>query len=282
MSDDLHRALHDTTETLTLDRPVTEIVARGDRIRRGRRRITLGCAAAVLAGATALSVALPQGSSPLVSEAQAAWGPHAVNLSDDDIRAANEACRYGFRPSKKAGGYKLPAGAQPIAADERDGLALLAYVVDGVMSTCNLVRDGDGFAPSGGSWDEVEPLHPGTHAAFVAANAAVGTPDEQGRLIFDENNPDQPIFQVYGVLEVSDDVARVDVTIGGETVEAAVHEGFAFFWLPDGHTEKEFDATTAVVFDSEGAELQSGNIYELKPIPADGGRSINDEEEGRY
>lgn len=283
MSNDLRQALHDTTDELTLDRPVTDIVARGDRLRRGRRRrITLGAAAAVLAGAAALSVALPQGSSPLVSEAQAAWGPHAVNLSDDDIRAANEACRYGFRPSKKAGGYKLPAGAQPIAADERDGLALLAYVVDGVMSTCNLVRDGDGFAPSGGSWDEVEPLHAGTHAAFVAANAAVGTPDEQGRLIFDENNPDQPIFQVYGVLEVSDDVARVDVTIGGDTVEAAVHEGFAFFWLPDGHTEKEFDATSVVVFDSEGAELQSGNIYELKPIPADGGRSITDEEEGRY
>ena len=61
-----------------------------------------------------------------------------------------------------------------------------------------------------------------------------------------------------------------------------MHEGFVFFWLPDGHTEEEFDATTVVVFDSAGAELQSGNIYELKPIPADGGRSITDEEEGRY
>ena len=140
------------------------------------------------------------------------------------------------------------------------------------MSTCNLVRDGDGFAPSGGSWDEVEPLQPGTHAAFVAANAAVGTPDEEGRLIFDETTPTSRSSRCTASSRSRTTSRGVDVTIGGDTVEAAVHEGFAFFWFPDGHTEKEFDATTVVVSDSEGAELQRGNIYELKPIPADGGR----------
>ena len=279
MSNDLHQALHDTTEELTLDRPVTDVVARGERIRRRRRRVTLGGAAAVLAGAAALSVALPQGSSPLVPEAQAAWGPHAVNLTADQIEVANDTCRYGFRPSKKAGGYKLPVGAQPIVADERDGLALLVYVVDGVMSTCNLVRDGAGYAPSGGSWDEVEPLDPGVHVSFVSANAAIGTPDKKGRLIY---SPDGPISQAYGVLEVSDDVERMDVTIAGTTVEAALHEGFALFWLPDGHSQDEFDATTIVAYDGEGAELATGNMFNQPPVPADGGRSITDEEEGRY
>ena len=40
----------------------------------------------------------------------------------DDIRAADKACCYGFRPSREKG-WTLPAGVQPIAADERNGLA---------------------------------------------------------------------------------------------------------------------------------------------------------------
>jgi len=270
MSNDLHRALHDATEELTLDRSVTDIIARGDQIRRGRRRrITLGCAAAVLAGAAALSVALPQGSSPMVPSAQAAWGPKAVNLSDADLAAANDACRYGFRPSKQSGGYKLPAGVQPVVADERNGLALLVYVYAGVQAECSLVRDGGGYGPRGGAWDEVEPLEPGVHVSFVSSNAATGSPDG-------------PVTQAYGVLEVSDDVERLDVTIADETVEAALYEGFALFWLPDGHSQEEYLTTSIVAYDAAGAELASGNMLDQPPVPADGGRSITDEEEGRF
>ena len=280
MSNDLHHALDESTETLTLDRSVTDIVARGDRIRRGRRRIALGGAAAVVAGAAALSVALPQGSSPMVPSAQAAWGPNAVNLAAGELDAAGQVCREEFAPAF-AKGWTLPADVPPIAADERNGLAELVYVHDGVIGTCSLARDGGGYAPRGGSWDEVETLGPGIHLGFITMTGAIGTPDAQGRLIY---SPDGPVSQAVGILQASDEVKRVEVTVAGTTVEAAVHEGFVFFWLPDGHPQSVVDAATVVAYDSEGSELELGssNLFNQPPVPADGGRSITDEEEGRF
>ncbi len=85
----LEEALRDSAADLALDRPLTDVIARGDRIRRGRqRRLALGGVAAAVVGATALSIALPQQSSPLLPAANAAWGPELVNMPADDLAAA--------------------------------------------------------------------------------------------------------------------------------------------------------------------------------------------------
>ena len=235
----LEEALRDSAADLALDRPLTDVIARGDRIRRSRqRRLALGGVAAAVVGATALSIALPQQSSPLLPAANAAWGPELVNMPADDLAAAGDVCRRQLDGPD----WRIPSGTQPLAAEARDSVAILYFRHGGMAGDCRMaLRDG-AYAVSGassGRWDE---LPAGTHVEL----ASMG---------YGQDRLNGPVRDVAGALHVSDDVASLEIDAGGDIREATVADGVAMFWLSDGFTMEEVEAMTVTAYAADGTVL---------------------------
>lgn len=253
MSTTLEEALRESTADLTLDRPLDDVVARGDRLRRQRsRRIAVSGVAAAVVGATALSVTLPHDSSPLLPDANAAWGPALVNLSGDDLAEAGKECRAALSHSA----WRIPADAEPIAADLRNGTAVLLYQAGDTVGACTLTPGNPGFAPRSGSTALWRELPAGIHVELIS-------------LSFGSTGLDGPLNHTAGSLRVSDAVDRLVIAVGGESSEARVGNGVAMFWVPDGVSQDELDELAITAYDADGAVLVRGPLDKLpsKGIP---------------
>jgi hypothetical protein len=240
----LEEALRDSAGDLALDLPLTDVIARGDRIRRGRqRRLALCGLAAAVVGATALSIALPQQSSPLLPAANAAWGPELVNMPADDLAEAGDVCRSAL----DGPGWRIPSGTQPLAAEARDSVAILYFRHGGMAGDCRMVLRDGAYVVSGassGRWDE---LPAGTHVEL----ASMG---------YSQDRLNAPVRDVAGALQVSDDVASVEIDAGGDIRDATVADGVAMFWLSDGFTMEEVDALTVTAYAADGTVLSAGPL----------------------
>ena len=123
----VQRALSDQTAHLHMATPVGDILTRGDSLTRRRRRTLLGgVIVAGVATVSGFSVVASPGSSPLVPQAQAAWGPSMVNLPDSVLDEARRQCA----PNVRAMGMTLPD--RPVAADSKNGETLVVYRNDKV------------------------------------------------------------------------------------------------------------------------------------------------------
>jgi len=244
----LEDALRGSAADLSLDRPVGDVMARGDRLRRRRaRRFAAGGVAAAAVAASALSLTLPSSTTPLVPAANAAWGPALVNLPADDLEQADQECRRILRDM----GWQIPAGIKPLAADARGDVALLFYRFDGRTGDCSLERRDGELSSSGAAAGRWEELTAGTHVELIFMSYATG------RL-------DGPVRNAAGGIRVSDAVDRLELEYAGETVEATVDSGVAMFWLPDGMTQQDLDALTITAYDAAGEVLVDGELLELR------------------
>lgn len=242
MTTDLEQALRASGNDLVLDRPVADVLDRGHQLRRRRsRRMTVGAVAATFVGVSALSMTLPQEASPIPA-ADAAWGPALVNLADDDLAAAERACRAMARDDRP-----IPEDVQPRAADSRGGVTMLVYRDEDYSGACMLDERDDGYRPRAHSWGDAAGLPTGVHIELIALGFA--TRSETG-----------PTHSTAGAVEVSESVARVEIAVGGQTVAARVDEGVAMFWLPDGLSQGDVDSAVATAYDAEGVLLATRDL----------------------
>lgn len=238
---DLRSELEARTAHLHLDRPVAAVVARGDRIRRRRRTAVLGGVAAVGAvGALAASALTPPGSSPLAPPAAyAAWGPAMVNL--DRATAAEVATTCGADLDDF--GFDV-AAATAVAADSRGGDTVAVYRGERRFGVCALAGPAGELRPRSAVVGRLAPLRPGTHVALMTST-------------FAQDTLDAPVDDGVGALQVSPRVDRVEVEVAGDTFEAAVGNGVAMFWLPDGLAQADVDAARATAYDGAGEVLSA-------------------------
>ncbi|MEV7430400.1 hypothetical protein AB0N29_12355 [Nocardioides sp. NPDC092400] len=244
-SRDVRGELRAQTSHLTMETPVESILARGDRLGRRRRRAVAGgvvAAAAVGAvGVLGTSVMAPPGSSPLVPEARAAWGPAMVNLPAPEAGETGRECARHVRDL----GADLAPGADPVAADTRGGQTVAVYRAGGSYALCTLreeARRGTRLRSAVvGRWDG---LRPGADVGLIGLTAA-------------SDDPDAPTRDVAGALRVGPGVEQVTVDVDGQVLDAAVGGGVAMFWLPDGLTSPELADVRATAYDADGTELST-------------------------
>lgn len=242
------RELRNTLEMqishLTLAAPVDDIIDRGNRLRRKRQR---GLGVGVVAGgflvAAGVSIALPSGSSPLVPEA-AAWGPSMVNVEPPLLAEAGKQCAHDMRTM----GWDMPADTKPIAADTRNGETVAFYRIGKDYGVCTFTgataRALQIRSSTNGDWDE---LPPDVHVDFISAAYAVQTPGA-------------PTRDGVGAAQVSADTTRVTIDVAGQTLDAAVGNGVAAFWTPDGTSLEQIDDAVLTAYDADGNVLSSTTI----------------------
>jgi hypothetical protein len=243
------RELRDTMQTqishLSLSTPVDEILERGDRRRRRRRRgITAGVLATAVLAATGASITLPSGSTPLVPEASAAWGPSMVNLAPDLSAEAGKQCARDLRLT----GLKMPADTPPIAGDVRNGKTIVVYRVGTDYGACTFTGETARAltirSSASGRWQE---LAPGAGVTLISG-------------AFAQPSLDAPTRDGAGVAQVSAETTRVTVDVSGQLLEAAVDNGVAAFWTPDGTSAEEIEGTVLTAYDQAGDVLSSTGI----------------------
>lgn len=244
MTNHLEEDLKASLADLTLDRPVDQVIARGQQMRRRRaRRGAFGAVAAASVGAAVLSVTLPGGESPLVTAASAAWGPELVSMQSDDLGAAVRTCH----DMQQESGWTIPSGLDPVVADLRGDTSVVVYADGDDVASCYAQRHNGRFLPSGASLGTRQEMPAGANLELVSLSGASGTVDG-------------PVRDGAAVFEVSDAVERVDVTVDGQTVHALVDDGFAALWLPDGIAQSAIDHATVTAYDRSGNVLVDDTV----------------------
>jgi hypothetical protein len=258
MTTDLDDALRTAGQELHLDRELSAVLSRGDRLRRRRRRVRLGVAGlavAVVAGGAAVTLTRPHDDSVPVATDDSAWGAHMVNLTGDDLTEADGVCRTW---GDESGTPYLPATARLVAGDSRGGVSALLYRYGDEFASCSVISPGPGeHASGGGSFgSHWRPLPGGTHFEDLGGVASVDhVPTTPG-------GPGGHLSDAVDAIRVSDDVARLVVHVAGQDIETRVGDGLAVCWLPDGILQSDYDAATATAYAADGTELDSGTLLD--------------------
>lgn len=236
MNTDLETRLREQTGTPGLDRPVDDIFRRGDRLRRRRAGAVVGAGAAAAVAVLAGSVALPPGSSPVVTSAVASWSGGTTNLSGDELRAVSDACL--------AGQSAIPEGTLPLAAESRDGTVLAYFRGAGTQATCVADQSADATQMVS-RWEHAyAPLPQGTDLGDDVRFGYSDPGDEGG-----------PVTGLWTADEVSGRVARVSAEIGGSTYDGTVVDETSLFWLADGFNADQVDDAVFTAYDAQGHVL---------------------------
>ena len=256
MTTDLEGALRSTGADLHLSRPVTDVLARGDRLRQRRYAFRTGTAALCLAVAGGAAwVAAPSDSSsttvtdPATTTPGVVTAPALVNLTPDQLAAADTACRSMAR------GGPFPATIDPAMTDTSNGTSVLFYRDADHYALCTLQRGQDGkehpVSSNVGDW---HPLPAGQHFGSYGFTFGSG--------LRGEPSPDAP-----GAFLVADDVARLVFHIAGQDVEARIGEGLAVVWLPAGVRQRDVTEASATAYAEDGTEVDSGSLLDQMAPP---------------
>ncbi|WP_182525779.1 hypothetical protein [Nocardioides dongkuii] len=268
MSTDLEQALRTSAADLTLDTPAADVLARGDHLRRRRRRGlalaasgAMAVAAVAAIGVTALDGQQPDRPSvgatapepapePAPAFQVASWSGPTTNLSAGQLADVQAECGTDarrFRTTVQGAtepGWHLAGTTLPVAAELRDDLVLAYFRQGRDYATCALeTTDGGGFQVTAQSAGVEETLPSGRHVSFATAGAA--DPGPLGGTLAD----------VYVVARTSADVGSVEIHVAGETYTSAA-DGLALFWLPDDVlTQADLDRATVTALDEDGDVL---------------------------
>lgn len=241
-------ALRTSTADVILDRPVDDVLRRGDRLRRRRtRRVTTAVAAAAVIGAAGISLATRSPEPPPLRPAVKAWGAELVNLPPQELQEAGTRCRQAFRGI----GMSVPANARPVAADARGRVAIIIWRVDDDIAECTLRREQGEWQVGGWGGHDWEELSSDEHYSMISLGAGSTQPQDPG------SGPGLtgPLQNVSGVGRVSDAVDTVLIVVDGRALEATVGKGLALFWMPDGISQEDLDNATVWTYDADGQVL---------------------------
>lgn len=241
-TDNLEELLRDDVADLTLDSPVTGVIARGNKLRHRRvRGLTIGAIGALTVGVFGAAVMLPSGGNPIVTPAVASFSGGPTNLTPSELDQISDTCRAAYAEV----GWETPTGTLPTVAEARDGTALAYFKVGNTSGDCTLDRMPDGtFRISSTGHGTLRPLPAGRHLVFDMLDSS--DPGPIGGALAD----------VAGVVRVSDDVASLTIEVAGRTLDGYVVDGFGLFWLPGNPSPKAVNHLTVTAYDDAGTVLE--------------------------
>ena len=227
-----------------LRRPLADVLARGEHLRRRRaRRTTLGVAAAVACAVAGGSLVIEPGTSPLVTSAVASFSGPRTNLSAAELAELNAACL-----ATQEGVAGLPKDAVPVAAEERSGRYLAYYRHGTANGACSARAGADDRI-------RVMGMGSGTTAAPLAGDQALALVI----LGYADPGAGTGVDGLHAVAQISEAVRRVTLRVGGATYEGSLAAGAVFFWVTDrGFTEEQAGAAVLTAYDGEGRVIGRG------------------------
>ena len=222
----------------TLNRPISEVVARGRVIRRNRRRTYVSVAAAAAAVVTASAAgfgAFRASESDWVDGAPAetavGWPQDAISLDTETLLVADDACQA-------VSGAMRPPSRPPIAATSLgDGATVLIYRDESTLWSCVTRGSAAGLGAaslSNTGLTRDAPLADVCSTEVTAAQAA-GTP-------IGDRTQHSGYYLVWG--RAASNAASVVVTVDGQRATAGRGQGLFFALLP---TTVDLNAPTTVV-----------------------------------
>jgi hypothetical protein len=255
---DLETRLRSAGEDLRLDRPVTQVIARGAVLRRRRRsRVALAAAAAVTAVVVPASALLEAGGS---SSRATSGAPPAVRIDRVELESADRQCRSVIDLGTLADVTRSEVfGAGTFGND-----TVLLYRATSAgtgYGICNVV--GDGAIGWGG-----RPGGPGIEAPTAARPLSA----DDARVVDGRTDGEGALLDV-GL--VGPEVDRVVAVIGGKDVVASVDDGW--FWLGTAITHAPGDDSTPEI--TLRAYDADGDLVDEMTLPAMG--SVTDLVTGR-
>lgn len=264
MTTDLEETLRTAGADLHLDRPVSGVLARGDRLRHRRNGLRVGAAALCLAAAGGVAwLAVPSGSPSTTVKDDVATDPSSsaagpsptpaaeplAGLTPDAFAAADSVCR------NLASFKDMAPDTVAAATDTSDGTSVLFYQDADHVAVCTVQAGKDGKPhPVSLNISGRDPL-PAGHA-FGTYGFVYGSGTRGGPI------PDAP-----GAFLISDYVARLVLHFDGQDFEARVGPNVAVVWLPAGSNPNHV-ALDAIVtaYAADGTELDSGELLD-RPAP---------------
>lgn len=262
MNTQLEQNLRSTAAGLTLETPVAEVLTRGSRIRRHRRRAVgagvTGALAVTAFGVTALAGPQPsQGPIGAVGPARSdafqtvSWSSPTTNLTDEQLVAVQKTCGASAREAAQTGGltergWGLPGTISPVAAELRDGTVLTYFRQGRDYATCELELTEAGRFRTVGQTAGIEKAAP-TDGQVALVTMGAADPGPMGGKLSD----------VFAVAQTSSDVARVEIVIAGERYTSPVNaDDLVFFWFADDQfTQADLDQATITSLDTDGNVL---------------------------
>jgi hypothetical protein len=243
---------------VTLERSLSDVMARGNQLRRRQRRRATGLTAVAVTAIAASVLAVgarSAGDRPHTPQPQqrgqarvdlVSFSGGASNLSPTDLAALTATCHDRLTGPKTAG---LSVAGAPVAAEMRGDRALAYFSEGDVSAFCSATKSTDGSFEQGASWITNSPLRLGSddlavYSLGLTYNVAGMMPE-----------PGVPATDIFGVAEASDRVATARVTVGGSSYEAAVSNGVVLMWLPDGLDSAQVEDATLTAFAADGTEL---------------------------
>lgn len=246
--DHLDESLRDSVADLALDRPVSEVMARGTKLRRRRTRtLRLGAASVLAVGALGVSALLPTEDNPIAEPAVASFSGGPTNLTPAELDQVSDRCRESWATKNVDGRprWVIPAGTMPVAAEKRDGLVLTYFRVGKMAGECTLERQPDKSLRVGGqSSGAYKSLPAGQHL------------DSKGVSFSDPGPIGGPLADISGLVRVSEDVAKLTIETDGQTHEGYIAGGVGLFWLPDGLPPEAAADLTFTAYDDAGIVLE--------------------------
>ena len=253
---DVEDRLRGFGDSMTLDRGVSDVVARGTALSRKRRVSAVASSAAlglvVVAGAVGVhnmgSQASIDPSSGVPSGIPDGWGPRAINVSPIVLAAARDTCR-SVRESE-------PLDGPPLAATSiGNGVDLLIYRSNDLVWNCEVITTGAASGAGGGSnpisaspLGADKPLADTCSTTVASAMVTGTTPGDRGKYPGD--------YLVWG--RVSPDVDGVVVAVDGDRVKAGLAGGIFFALVP---TNTQLDSiSTPLPTISSTAYSASGDV----------------------
>ncbi len=276
MTLDFEETLRAAGADLHLTRPVSGVLARGNRLRRRRYAVRAGGATLCLAvagggvwlgaphGSSSTMVtddvnadptftpSSPTGPSPTPSPTSSPSRPTPpgggplVNLAAEELVAADSKCRAMVRDKP------IPAGIDPATTDTTGRTSVLYYRDASHYAVCIVSKGSDGqlfpvYSDAGGN---SAPLPAGW--SFGSLGGAFGTGSPM---------PDVPVM-----FSVSADVARLVLHAAGQDIEARVGPRLAVAWLPRDIPADDVAHASATAYAADGTELDSGRLLDRPAI----------------
>ena len=226
---EIHNLIAHGVEGLTLDRPVADVVARGQRLRRRRQRVPV--LAVLTLGAVTAGITLQ--SSPHHGQAFAAWTSHVQPTDAQTAARIDASCRSA----------SIPVALPLRVLDRRGDFALSIYSDGQSIAVCDRFRGSNPrqvFTQGGSSGPSAV-----LQAPAVSAQRPIVIEGTEATMVLHAGTA----VSAFGWVDPS--VAKVVIDSGDYTTTATLSDGLFSGWWP-GEADGTLRTVTCTAYNATG------------------------------